>query len=476
MAVTLGYRPMPVFIPFHASSAYERALFGAFGSGKTYAICAEALVWLLEQPGIRGLIARKTVPELRDTTEPIFVEMIPPELYRQCEVRRSGGHIERIIMPNGSEVLFRSLDNWDKHRSLNVGFIAYDEANEIDEETYRGMASRVRQRDITARARELGHAHEITRRGIWLATNPGGHDWLWRRFHPESKERQEGTEHFISTTLDNPYLPPEYVESLLQYPEPWVRRYVLCQFDDFAGRIYEDWAWDTHVVPPLKEIPAGSVHWMALDPGTRSPTAGLWVVMNPADRSLTAIAEYQEGGVSADRHAAEWRRIEARHRMNVRWRVADPTITTRDRGSNLGLDQQYRKLGFSFALGPKREQDRIPALGLLVAQRRFRATTNCPMLHEAMTQYQWEDLTPAQRAKGLTDETAPEKPDKRNSHLVDCGQYLASRWVKGVAPRPQPTADGREEFSEEVWRAVRKQVRRRRPGRSRRGDLPGVVV
>jgi hypothetical protein len=63
-------------------------------------------------------------------------------------------------------VLFRSIDDWNKHRSLNVGFIAFDEADEFDEETYQGMLSRVRQSDPTPEGIAYG-AKKITRRGVW---------------------------------------------------------------------------------------------------------------------------------------------------------------------------------------------------------------------------------------------------------------------------------------------------------------------
>lgn len=107
MQVSFEYTPLPVHEAFHRSTSYERMLFGAFGSGKTYAVIAEAIAWCLEQPGIRGLIARKTVPELRDTTEPIFKELLPPELWKVGVERKSGGHMESFTFPNGSVVLFR---------------------------------------------------------------------------------------------------------------------------------------------------------------------------------------------------------------------------------------------------------------------------------------------------------------------------------------------------------------------------------
>lgn len=457
MQIDFDYRPLPVHVPFHSSAEYERALFGAFGSGKTYGLCSEAIAWALEQPGIRGLIARKTVPELRDTTEAVFIDILPHSLYKQCEIKRSGGHIERVIFPNGSEILFRSLDDWNKHRSLNVGFIAYDEANEIDEETYMGMASRVRQRDPTAMAKAQG-VKEITRRGIWLATNPNGHDWLYERFvsdHPHDR-----TAYFKSTSFDNPFLPQEYLESLMSYPMPWIKRYVLCGFDDFAGQIYEDWNYEDHVIKMPKEVPHGDVFWMGMDPGTRNPTAALWAWVDKANRRLVCTDEYQ-GNAAAVEHARAWRGIEHKRQMNVNWRVADPNVNTRDRGTNMRLSDQYRRLGFYFQLGPRQHADRIPMLQQLITMKRFVVTEGAMQAYEQIKNYRWEDVTPAARAKGADPREAPLKKD---DHLVDCAQYLSSRWV---SPVRQGVPLHEETFSTKAQKLIRQKlggVRETTPG------------
>lgn len=467
MIVNFEYAPIPVHIPFHQSTAYERLMYGAFGSGKTYAICAEAIAWCLENPGIRGLVTRRTVPELRDTTETVFFDILPNELFRAGESKRAGGHYEKFIFPNGSTVLFRSIDDWNKHKSLNVGFIAWDELDEFDEETYMGMMSRIRQRDPTQEGKQQG-AGEITRRGSWGATNPAGHDWTYRRFVDEAT-KISNTGYFKSTSFDNPYLPPEYLDSLLQYPEQWVRRYVLCQFDDFAGQIYEEWGWDTHVVPMPKEFAHGSVFWMGMDPGTRNPTAGLWVWLDEENRRLVAIDEYQQSDLAAVKHATSWREIEAKHKMKPTWRVADPSVMTKDRGTNMSLHTQYQRLGYTFQLGPSKHKDRIPMLGQLVHLHKFVATPNTPQFYEQMKNYKWEDLTPAQRASGRD---APEKPVKGDDHLVDCAQYLSSRWVKPMQDLPQrrePT------LSEEVQAAIRKQLAAKRQPNFNH-DLGNVVL
>lgn len=468
--INFEYRPLLVHAPFHQSTARERCLFGAFGSGKTYALCAEAIALALEQPGSSILICRRTIPELRDTTETVFFKILPVELYNAGETSRLGGHVSRYLFPNGSEILFRGIDDWNKYKSMNVCAIFYDEADEFDEETVKGMASRVRQRDLTKEARERGYTGKIRRRTTCFASNPAGHNWLYRYF-VDPQVKKAGTEWFKSTSFDNPYLPIDYVDDLLSYPEPWIRRYVLCQFDDFGGQIYEEWAWETHVIePPLEGWGRSAVYWMGMDPGTRSPTAGLWVVHDTANRRLVGVAEYAEANLAAKVHADAWRKIEAKHAPNVRWRVADPSVATRDRGTNMSLQDQYRRLGYSFAHGPKDHKDRIPALGQLIHLGQFVVTRNCAQTFEAIKNYKWEDLTPAQRAKGLDPK---ETPLKKDDHLVDCAQYLTSRWMKPAKLAvPQVRTTPEEDFAREVHRTIKKQMDRRRQRR-----LPaGVVV
>lgn len=401
---------------------------------------------------------------------------MPPDLWNAGQLSRAGGHFEKFVFPNGSEILFRSIDDWRKHKSLNLGFIAWDEWGEFDEETVLGMATRLRQVDPTPEARSRGYTEKIRRRGMWGATNPEGHDWIWRRYHPDSKDCDPRSEAFFSTTLDNPFLPPSYVENMLAMPKPYVKRYVLCQFDEFAGRIYEDFTWDAHTVdhPPWRKIGIERpLVWMGMDPGTENPTAGLWCWMDIDNRKLVGIAEYEQPGLAVDQHTAAWKLIEAGQRMNVRWRVADPNaITQRDRGSALSLQTQYARQGYHFNLGASSNEARIPALAHLIFTRRFALSRQqCPKTYEAIKNYQWKDLTPAQRSRG---EDPKEEPLKKNTHLVECAQYLAGR------ESPLPHISRRnipKDFNSEIQQAIHKQLRsRRRRGPSLRHDLPGVRV
>jgi PBSX family phage terminase large subunit len=332
------YQPLPTFVPFHLCTEYEAALAGGYGSGKSVALTADAIELGLNQPGSEILVCRRTIPSLRDTTEKIFVNHLPPDFFAACKTSRMGGHYESIQFPNGSVYYFRGLDDWTKLKSMSVAAIYYDEADEIDPDTYEGLLSRVRQRIPTAEARALG-APKITRRKIRLAFNPAGHNWIWQRFIGPAQARLHRW--FKSTSLDNPYNPPDYIRSLLAMPTPWVKRYVLCDFDDFGGQIYQNWSYDTTSSSPTAasarpyDYPEG-FFLMGMDPGTRDPTAAVWCYYDRDKHCLVAVAQYQQDGLAAPKHAAAWRASrparharQAAHRRPARHQRARPRLEHR---------------------------------------------------------------------------------------------------------------------------------------------------
>lgn len=470
------YQPNPKQAPFHTSNAFERLLVGGFGSGKSYAIVAEAIAWMLEQPGIRGLIARATIPALKASTEAIFVDLLPPELWKQCRTTRTGGHYDSIIFPNGSEVHFKSLYDWKSLRSINYGFMAIDEADEVDAESYEGMLARIRQVDPTAAGREHG-AVKITRRGVWMAMNPSGHSWHWERFVRDTAGFDR--EWFRTTSLDNPYTPPEYIALLLTYPPQWIKRYVLAAWDDFAGQIYEQWG-EGHIVPRYERdpftrqprYPHTALQWMALDPGMRDPTAGLWVIVERQPRiKIVGVAEYQEEGLDVLAHARAFRRIESEFQLRPHKRIADPNrINTRDLTTPTRLSDAYRRAGFNFDLGPSKYDDRIPALGTLIANGQFVLTEDCPQTYASIRDARWKDLTPAAAQRG---EDAPEKPEKRNRHLCDDAEYIAGQYSRPLAPAVN-LPDNMPDWQREALATIRGKLDKAREPTPHKID--GIVV
>jgi hypothetical protein len=493
MDVHFHYRPLPIFEGLHQSTARENALIGAVGSGKTMALCADAVLHCLAQPGSRALLTRLTVPALRDTTETELVNLMSyiPEgasegsrsLYSLCETRKEGGHIRSITLPNGSEIHLSSLDDWRKIMSRNLSWIGIDEASEIpNADTYIALLTRLRQTEPLAGAIGMGlYWSGQPRQRIVIATNPNGRDWIWDYFvnhQTTGAEVNNGTtrRYFKSTSFDNPYLynddgsPSAYLMSLLTMPEAWVRRYVLCEFDSFEGQIlpFTGGHIHEHFTPPANweramgfdwglRNPAAAV-WWAKEPGTTKwHQYREWMSHNPHDSSQRQIATV----LSATKVGKIIRGIEQDAREVIRWRAADPAIKNRQSETGQSVMYWLNKEGLYFTLGMKDYENRINALVELLVSDRLSVSSACPLTQLQFELYRWENL---QVARG----DQPERPHKKDDHLVDASQYLATIFLMSPDPKPEVKP---MTFSDQVWAEQRK--RNRRLAREARRGLRG---
>ncbi len=463
--VDVQYKPLTIHKPFHASKARYKLALGGYGSGKSVALCWEAIMFALEQPGSDMIIARRYAPSLRDSTEAIFFDCLPKVLLDLAKaanpncIVRLGGHVSSFQFHNGTLLKFKGIEDWKKEKSQNVSWLGFDEADEQQEGTVVGMASRLRQTQPLKAAAERGYSTPMPmRRQCCLASNPEGKNWHWKRFfNPTTK--WDDAEGFISTTLDNPHLPLDFVADQMSKGIAYVKRYVLCMFDEQAGAIYPDWGPGHRVA--LAPVPGDAPMelWQTMDPGSTNinPTAAVWWAVDRRRGRLVAVAEYQEHNIPAAQHAKNWKRVEAgllaRGYGKVVWRSADPVaIATHDRGSNTTLSDIYRRLGFSFVPGPVRHAVRVPALGEMVSGATIAVTEKCPLLYGQIENYRWEDQLPQHIDLGAY----REKVRKGNDHLVDCAQYAAARWVVRVgAPAAEEEKSEMQHFEAEVRASIR---------------------
>ena len=199
---------------FHASTQKYVLLLGAAGSGKSLALCWQAIVTALQYPGSLGVIARATYPALRDTTKRTFFDACPPGLLVR-EVRSAGR--EAVEFPNGSKILFRCFDSAPKLGSQEFDFVALDECVEVPEEIFRTLIARLRGR--------------VGPRRMWLSTNPPDEDHYLHKFFVEdlaAKPALAADRVVIhSSTYDNAEnLAPDYIRELESYPPDWREKFL----------------------------------------------------------------------------------------------------------------------------------------------------------------------------------------------------------------------------------------------------------
>src|ERR1700685_1253360 len=72
----IEYHPLPSQQRFHDSPATFKGFSGPIGSGKSQALCQEAIRLSYQNPGRTGLIGAPTYPMLRDSTLTSLLEIL----------------------------------------------------------------------------------------------------------------------------------------------------------------------------------------------------------------------------------------------------------------------------------------------------------------------------------------------------------------------------------------------------------------
>ncbi|MER3581536.1 MAG: hypothetical protein C4347_01670 [Patescibacteria group bacterium] len=186
---------------------------GGFGCGKTLALTIKCLQLALAFPNNYGLIGRLRYSDLRNTVLKMFFDVCPPEFIKYYNKQD-----HHVVLVNGSEIIFRHLDKASEQgiRSLNLGFFAVDQAEEINENMFDALAARLRKDNVPIR------------QGL-LTCNPSI-NWLFKFFKQDPKPDYDLIE---GSTLDNKEnLPEDYVEELLSKPESYRRQFVFGEWNE----------------------------------------------------------------------------------------------------------------------------------------------------------------------------------------------------------------------------------------------------
>jgi len=167
------------------------AFIGGVGSGKTQGGAYKMLLYMLNNPGVLGMVTSPVYWMLRDSTLRTVLEIFPKELYKYHKVEN------RLELANGSEALFRSTDEAEHLRGPNLGFVWMDEAALSISDSFKILQGRLRQE---------GMPHQL-----WVTTTPKGFNWVYQEFAKEERE-----DYFIVTcsAKENPFLPTDYIKRL----------------------------------------------------------------------------------------------------------------------------------------------------------------------------------------------------------------------------------------------------------------------
>ena len=220
----IEYQALPSQQKFHDSKARFKGFSGPIGSGKSAALCHEAIKLAYVNPGRTGLIGAPTYPMLRDATVMTLVEILEKNKVPH-EMNRADNYL--VLRETRSRILFRAVEEFERLRGSNLAWFGLDELTYTQEEAWLRLEGRLR--DPKA-ARLCGFA-------VWT---PKGYDWVYERFIASPVE---GYETVQAKAFENRFLLeriPDYYERLKNsYDARFYQQEALGEYLDMhAGRVY----------------------------------------------------------------------------------------------------------------------------------------------------------------------------------------------------------------------------------------------
>lgn len=418
---------------------------GGIGSGKTMIGCITILTWAILHPG-DYLVCRQFLPELKITTLKAFLDICPKELIEEYRVADG---IIRVKAVGGkvSNVIFRGLEEPDKHRSLNLSGFWIDESAQVSEAAFMLLQGRLRGNGL--------------RKGI-LTTNSAGHDWQWRWFVKKDMiTKEEIKREFVNIyapSTENVHLPEGYVETMLAtWSEERIKREIYADEDSFEGQVYSEFRRDVHVVKPFV-IPENWTRYAGIDHGYRNPAAWIWGAVD-FDGNLWIYREFYQkewlieeicrgkpkagDGVLArmqirsEGHVKQYERLE--------WAKIDPsTKAARNERDGLKIsdfDIYLENLPEDFPLGIANNDvtagiDKVKTYMKVdekIGKPKVFIFESCANLIEELGKYRYPELTVQQQGR----KAEKENPVKNNDHACDALRYL----VMGLPDAPTAVED-----------------------------------
>lgn len=396
------FQPQPRQIAFMQRAEREAMFGGSAGGGKSYAAIAEA-TRQVEIPHYRGLILRKTYPQLADLID------ISYGMYKSAFNAKYNDSKHCWTFPSGAKIYFGSLQHsQDKtnYQGKSFDFIDFDELTHFTWDEYSYLFSRNRP------------SGPGTRVYIRSQTNPGGvgHAWVKSRFIDEApaehtiweksvihfpdghNETKWSSRIFVpSSVFDNKALlenDPEYLARLAALPEQEKKALLYGDWNTFAGQVFNlvdnpdgyKSRIATHVIDPFR-IPDDWTVYCGFDYGYAKPYAAVYCGCDREGRLYLLREVYgctgtpNEGTKETPKDIAIRMREVEETDVNLKnrkiIRIADNAIFNDDRGMDASIAAIMEKQGIYFE---KSRKDRLS--GKMQCHNRFAFDDNgIPMFY-----------------------------------------------------------------------------------------------
>ncbi|HEX2317168.1 MAG TPA: terminase family protein [Thermomonospora sp.] len=404
-----------------AADARINVWHGAIRSGKTVASLLRWLIYLADPPpGGLYVIAGRTITTIeRNVLEPLRDERLFGPAART--VHHTPGSSTATVLGHRVHLIGAGDARAEERlRGMTCAGAYLDEVTLLPESFWTQLLGRM----------------SVPGARLFATTNPDGPGhWLKRRWLDQARELDVAA--FRFGVEDNPSLPESYLDTLgREYTGLWRRRFILGEWCQAEGAVYESWDPARHVVTDLPRI----TRWLAVgcDYGTANPFAALLLGLGE-DGRLYLVSEYRHDAGRAHRQ-----RTDEEYSADLRAWLAG-VRRPRESGDVLGVEpewvyvdpsaaslkaQLWRDGLANVADADNQVREGIRLVSSLLATGRLLVHASCRGWIGEIGGYSWD---PGAAAKGR------DAPVKTDDHSLDAGRYAVKSaewaWRPLLTPR-----------------------------------------
>jgi len=243
ITITLGKRPNPKQLLFFKARAKYICYGGARGGGKSWGMRTKFVMLACKYPGLRLLLLRRTLPELRENhIRPLQKMLHGVAVWRDKEMT--------FTFSNGSVLKMgycKAESDTDQYQGQEYDVIGMEEATHFTEHQFTDLTLCLRTTRTDFKPR------------MYFTCNPGnvGHAWVKRLFIDRDYRAGEKADDYVfiqAKVYDNRVLMnanPEYVKALESLPEDQRRAMLDGDWDVYLGQFFTEWRRELHVMEPI---------------------------------------------------------------------------------------------------------------------------------------------------------------------------------------------------------------------------------
>lgn len=437
------YIPQEHQYALHADGHKYIGNFGGYGSGKTLTSREEVIKHMLITPNANVAVGANVAHQYEQTIKRELENDIPKAFVSRSSVQKN-----YMDLNNGARLMWRSLDDPGKLRSLNLSMFVIIEGSESTAEVFAQLKTRLR--NLQASVPELDEdgdpilddsglpvvAHDW-RRGL-VESNPdsgyirtdillvsdeinqfGATETDHYDQDPERINRFTST--YVTATSANKYLPKTYEQEQAENkPSWWVRRYLYGSFQFSEGLVYP--AFMTTVISPIAIQP----HWLrvlAFDYGLSDKASFVLGAIDPDE----GILYIYENRTSTNMNIGELSAVYKDMTQDIPQggfafpNLIDPKSGVKRDYNKKTLIDLFLEEGIYFEPGAISVDARVMRLNTYIESGRVKVFDTCTEIIEEMREYKF----PPKSLDGSS--RNQDKPIDKNNHSINPLEWIVMR-------------------------------------------------